>query len=125
VLGGDLEPGDTSVSGTGSPGCGVLQICLIGGPANMPSVPPCTDPDQVIGTGMVEPDGSFEVILTVPLELNDCIYATCGGLVGPVECLYPPAPAPALSPRSLALAIGVLCSIALLALLRRRDIPGI
>jgi hypothetical protein len=122
LLDSGLEPGDVNVTGTGSPGCGTVQICLIGGPVkNMPSVPPCTDPDQLIGTDVVQPNGEFDVMLLAPLELNDCVYATCGGLVGPVQCLIPPAPAPALSPRALTLGVGVLGLVALSALRRRRS----
>jgi len=51
---------------------------------------------------------------------NECIYAfdTCSMLVSSVTCITPPAPAPALSPRMLALALAMLSLIALLGLRR-------
>ena len=86
-------------------------------------MPPCTAPDTVLGSGTVQPDGAFEVMLTQPLERSDCIYAVCSGLTGPIsalQCVLPIAPAPALSQRALATAVGVLGLVAFLALIRRR-----
>jgi hypothetical protein len=115
-----IEPGDGTVTGTGTSNCSEIDICEIGS-GNIPSTPPCTAPDTKIGMGPAGPNGSFSI--TVPaLAANECIYAfdTCAMLTSPVACARLPAAAPALSERLLIVALGVLSLVALVGLGRLR-----
>jgi hypothetical protein len=66
--------------------------------------------------------GLFAVAIAPPLAANECIYAfdTCTMLVSAVQCARLPAPAPALSPRALLLAVAALGLVALLGFTRLR-----
>jgi hypothetical protein len=83
---------------------------------------PCTFPDTIIGSGMSGPTGQFNIPVSPPLAIGECIYAfdTCSQLVSPVTCIFPPAPAPALSPQHLAVALGFLSLIGLIGVRRLR-----
>ncbi len=118
---GSVEPGTTSVSGTGSSNCAKVQVCAVGGGGTTPSTPPCTAPDSMLGMGPTGPTGQFTVAVP-PLQAGQCVYVfdTCTMLVSAVRCAIAPAPAPALSARALALAVAVVTLIALLGLLRVR-----
>ena len=98
-----------------------MQICLIGGGGTTPSMPPCSAPDTLLGMGPVSSNGQFDIPIP-PLMANQCIYAfdTCAMLTSPVACAREAAPAPALSARALALAVGVLSLIALIGIGRVR-----
>ena len=117
-----VGPGDDSVGGSGEPDCGDIRICHIGGSGTTPSSPPCTAPDTVLGSGPSDGAGNFDIMIAPPLSAFECVYAydTCNSLVGPTLCAGSPAPAPALSPRLLALSMAVLGLVALLGLHRRR-----
>jgi hypothetical protein len=88
----------------------------------IPSVPPCTSPDTILGTGSTNALGQFSIAIMPPLSNNECIYAfdVCNDLLGPVECARSPAAAPALSPRLTVLALGMLSLIAVIGLIRLR-----
>jgi hypothetical protein len=121
LITGELEPGDGTIPGTSNP-CNLIDICLIGGGGVTPSNPPCTAPDSILGSG--PSNGTFNIPITPPLTVNQCIYAydTCNMLVGNVACARQPAPAPALSPRGTLFAVIALSLVALFGLLRlRRD----
>jgi hypothetical protein len=122
VIAGGTEPGDGSVSGTASPLCAKIQICAVAGGGTMPSAPPCTAPDTMLGMGTTNAGGLFTIAIMPPLMAGECIYAfdTCTSLVSAVQCVGGPAPAPALSPRALALAVATLGLVAMLALMRLR-----
>ena len=72
----------------------------------MPSTPPCTGADSVLGTGgtnaggqFVDPGGMPGIPLTSPLAAGECIYAydQCALERGEVSCARLPAPAPVLT----------------------------
>lgn len=125
-----LNPGDTRVPGSGPPNRsdGQMLICLIGGqPPNVPNPVPCQAPDSVIsqcGTtgGGIFFDQGFPGCVVPPLVIGQCVYAydTVTMLISNVVCVAPAAPAPALSPRLIGLALAMLTAIAALALHRRR-----
>jgi MYXO-CTERM domain-containing protein len=120
-----VESGDDTVTGTGQPNCSNppgVKICLIGGGGTTPSMPPCSAPDTLLGTGSTNGAGDFSIMLPAPITNNQCIYAfdMCNSLVGPPVCATAPAPAPALSPRMTLLAVLMLSAIALIGLVRRR-----
>jgi len=124
ALTGDLAPDDGSVSGSGSPGCNLIQICKIGGGSVTPSTPPCDAPDTLIGSGPANASGQFSIAIAPPLQNRECIYAfdTCTVLASAVRCAVAPAPASALSERGVLLAVGALGLVALFGMARlRRD----
>jgi hypothetical protein len=88
----------------------------------MPAVPPCSPPDTVLGSGITDALGGFDIPINPPLALNDCIYAydTCNDILGPVVCIRPPAPAPAMSPLGTIFALAVLGLVALVGMMRMR-----
>jgi hypothetical protein len=122
-----ISPGSGTVPGNGTPNCSEIDICEIGNDGRTPSTPPCSGPDTIIGKGPDGPTGKFNIPVSPPLEIGECIYAfdTCSMLVSSVTCITPPAPVPALSPRILALALAMLGLIALFGLwrLRRYEAP--
>ncbi|HSP99255.1 MAG TPA: hypothetical protein VL049_18690 [Candidatus Dormibacteraeota bacterium] len=115
-----VHPGDSTVPGNGQPNCSLFEVCLIGGGGADPSIPPCTAPDSIIGSGPSNGAGNFNIPISPPLIANQCIYVfdTCNQLVGPVACARPAAPAPAMSPRMTVVAMLVLGLVALFSLLR-------
>jgi parallel beta-helix repeat protein len=104
----DLAPGATRVDGSGAPrptpnDC--IEICLATNRA-MPSEPPCTGADVVLGSGgtnasgaFVDGNGELGIPLSAPLAAGQCLYAydQCAMASGAVVCLAQPAPAPVLS----------------------------
>lgn len=119
-----VNPGDGTVTGNGQPNCSLFEVCSIGGGGTTPSMPPCTAPDSIIGSGPSNGAGNFNIPVT-PLAANECIYVfdTCNLLVGPVACARPAAPAPAMSPRMTVVAMLILGLVALFSLLRlKREI---
>lgn len=119
-----VSPGDTTVDGNGQPNCSLFQVCSVGGGGTTPSVPPCSAPDSVIGSGPSNGAGNFSIPVP-PLAVNQCVYVydTCNQLVSDVACARPAAAAPAMSPRMTVVAMLVLGLVALLSLLRlRREI---
>jgi hypothetical protein len=121
-----VDPGDGTIDGGGSPNCNLIDICQVGGQVGghgaTPSNPPCTFPDSIIGSGPTDPMGHFHIVINPPLGDNECIYAydTCSMLISPVVCIRPAAPVPALSPRLLAVALGILSLIAFVGMIRLR-----
>jgi hypothetical protein len=129
LIGGGVEPGSHTVTGTGEPrptpnGC--IEICLsstVGHPDN----PPCP-PGSVLGTGGTNSVGDFVsggmlgIPLSQPLQANECIYAfdTCLDLVGPLACARNPAPVPALTPLAQVLATLMLTALGGLGIRRWR-----
>jgi hypothetical protein len=122
--------GSGEVGGGGRPNQpnGCIQICLVGGPGRQISDPPCTDPDQTIGTGGTDENGNFVDSMGNPgipvspnLEPSDCIYGydNCLDAVGPVTCVLPTAGAPALPRSGILIALGALLLVAFRALLYR------
>jgi hypothetical protein len=71
---------------------------------------------------MSGPTGQFNIPLSAPLAIGECVYVfdTCSGLVSPVACAFPPAPAPTLSPQLLAGAVAMLSLLGLLGVWRLR-----
>ncbi len=125
AISGGASPGDSSVSGDGSPNCNKIQICKVGVVGGTPSMPPCTLPDTMLGMGPTNGAGIFNIPIAPPLAEGECIYAfdTCTNLVSAVECAFAPAPAPVVSRRTLPLAVALLGLVALVGLLRLRRNP--
>jgi hypothetical protein len=138
MLSGGVTPGSDRVFGNGDPNqpddC--ILICLIGGDeVRVPSDPPCTAPDTVIGMGKTDAQGNFTsnagnpgIPLSQDLMNFDCIYPldACldGGTRGPVSCAPPPAPAPALTKTLLGGALAMLALIAMLGISRPQRFSG-
>lgn len=119
-----VDPGDTTVDGNGQPNCNLFQVCSVGGGGTTPSMPPCSAPDSIIGSGPSNGAGNFSIPVP-PLAVNQCVYVydTCNQLVSDVACARPAAAAPAMSPRMTVVAMLVLGLVALFSLLRlRREI---
>jgi hypothetical protein len=102
-----------------------IQICVATNPP-FPDDPPCP-PGSVLGTGGTNASGDFVsngmqcIPLSRPLESGECIYAfdVCLQLVGPVSCVTAAAPAPALMPSMLAVAVAMLMLIGGFGIYRR------
>ena len=119
-----VEPGDGTVDGTSSPNCAEIRICLAA-VGSIVGTPPCGElgsPDTLLGSGPTDGSGMFSIVLSQPLAANQCIYAydTCTDRLSDPACARVPAPAPAMSPRLMLLALGMLCLIALFSLVRMR-----
>lgn len=106
-ISGGVSSGSTRVFGSGAPrptpnSC--VQVCQAVVPS-MPSVPPCTGADSVLGTGGTDASGAFVdggslgIPLAAPLVAGQCVYAhdQCTMQRGDVVCIVQPAPAPVLS----------------------------
>jgi len=108
VITGGVEVGSSRVIGSGPPRptpntC--IQICEAAVPS-MPSTPPRTGADTVLGTGGTNAAGQFVdgggmpgIPISPPLENGDCVYPydQCAMERGAVSCATLPAPAPVLS----------------------------
>jgi hypothetical protein len=118
VINGPIAPGAGNVTGSASANCANITICLADGTGAAPCLNP---PGSVLASGASNAGGHFNITVP-PLIVNQCIYAfdTCTGLASAVTCARLPAPAPALSARLLAVAVGVLSLIALVGLARTR-----
>ena len=124
-----LKPNDTRVPGSGPPNRndGEMLICLIGGTNPIPNMPPCMAPDSIIsmcgtdGAGRFI-DGGFPGCIVPPLQIGQCVYAydTITMLISNVVCVTAPAPAPALQPPMLLVALAILAVIAAIGLRRIR-----
>ncbi len=123
ALAAGLAPGDDNVSGTGAPGRGPTCIRIYEiGPNKVVDIPP---PDDVLlGQGGTDAGGNFSIVLTRPLVAGDVIYAldVCDDppLAGALLLIFDPAAAPLLSASMIAVGIGVLGLVALLAMARLR-----
>ena len=125
ITGGD-EPGSNEVTGTGPPNrdpdC--LKVYEVG-----PNrVPDGGAPDDVLlGSGGTDANGNFTIMLSRPLKSGDIIFIvdTCAmpPTSGPLDLITGAAPAPALSPALLAVALAMLSLIALAGVRRRRRDP--
>ena len=135
VIGPKPGVGDTSVDCMGpgglDPGAGCIQICLVQ-PGVSPLSAPCTGLENPLGQGgtdaggeCIGPGGAPGIPLSRPLESSDCIYAydRCNDLLGPLVCIGT-APAPALGPLAMAIGLGALTGVGLVAVRRRRRGPG-
>jgi hypothetical protein len=122
ITGGD-EPGSTEVTGTGplnrDPDC--LKVFEVG-PNRGPDGG--TGDDEFLGGGGTDAEGNYSIMLNRPLKTGDSIFIvdTCAELPtsSPVDLITGAAPAPALSPALLAVALVMLSLIALLGLRHRR-----
>ena len=83
------------------------------------------DQPTILGSGPTNAMGHFNIPINPPLGDNECIYAfdTCTMEISPVVCIRPAAPAPAMSPRVLGVALAMLSLIAFVGLLRLRQRP--
>ena len=130
VITGGVETGSIRVNGTGAPRptpntC--IEICIAAVPS-MPSTPPCTGADSVLGTGGTNASGTFVdsgglpgIPLASPLADGECVYAfdQCALERSAVRCTRLAVPAPVLSSWGwIAAAAGLLWS-AFTALSRR------
>jgi cysteine-rich repeat protein len=122
--GGDPQPGDTTVSGRGNPGCmgGKITVFDCG-----PESPPIcfNGNDVMLGMGVKNPDGSF-MITVPPLQLGQVIYIEDSCTDPPLRSdpllVVSPAAAPLLSPWAMALGLLLLIGAGTIGLRRlRRD----
>jgi hypothetical protein len=118
IVAGPVSPGEGTVTGTASPNCANITICLVDGTGLAPCLNP---PGSPIASGPSNGGGKFNITIP-PLMVNQCIYAfdSCIGLASGVVCARLPAPVPVLSPRLLVVVTSVLSLIALLAMARTR-----
>ncbi len=122
-IGGGDEPGSNEVTGTGPPDLGpeCLKVYEVG-----PNrVPDGGGPDDVLlGTGGTDANGNYAIGLNRPLKAGDVIFIvdTCAipPASGPLDLITGAAPAPALSPALLAVALAMLSLIALTGTRRRQ-----
>ncbi|MBX3023985.1 hypothetical protein KF840_03650 [bacterium] len=87
----------------------------------VPGPQACHAPDSLLGSGTTSGAGRFEIAIAPPLAPGACVYAvdTCTMLTSAVECATSAAPAPALGPRALLLALAALMAVAVVGLRRR------
>jgi hypothetical protein len=130
VITGGVEVGGNEITGTGQPrptpnSC--IQICLADVPS-IPSTPPCTGADTVLGTGGTNAAGQFVdaggmpgIAISPPLANGDCVYAfdQCAMQRSAVQCATLPAPAPLLSRWAWFAALATLLGSAFTAFRRR------
>jgi hypothetical protein len=116
--------GSDRVVGSSAPACPGTNIIAIFdcGPERPPV---CHDgTDQLIGTGSKRPDGSFDITVAPPLQPGQRIYPVdycfTPPLVGPSALVTALAPAPALGPIGVLLALLVLVALAHFAILAGR-----
>ena len=131
--GSGLFVGSERVFGTGTPNAAPGDTCIAiyaAGPNRVPDQPPGSVDDELLGTGGTDANGNFVdatenlgISLSRALMPGDIIFAAdiCQDLVGQVAVIEPAAPAPALSPVLLALAVALLALIGSLGVLRRRS----
>lgn len=117
-----VNPGDSNVTGTGTPDPCEIDICLLAGSAA--STPPCTSADTLLGAGTTDGTGQYNAALGAPLAAGECVYAfdTCSGLISLPACAAggPPAPAPALGLDGMIFALGAMVWLAARRLSGRR-----
>ncbi len=124
VLDAGLAPGDDTVTGSARPNRGptCIQIYEVG-PNNVIDVPP--PDDELLGQGGTDAGGNFTIMLTRPLVTGDVIYAVdvCDipPLAGAPVLITGPAAAPLLSSAMVAVSIGILGLVGLLAMGRMRQ----
>ena len=122
-IGGGDEPGSNEVTGTGPPNLGpeCLKVYEVG-PNRVPNG---GSPDDVLlGSGGTDTNGNYSIMLNRPLKAGDVIFIvdTCAmpPASGPLDLIGGAAPAPALSPALLAVALAMLSLIALAGTRRRQ-----
>ncbi|MEO8605044.1 MAG: hypothetical protein ABI629_20925 [bacterium] len=134
AIGAGVGVGDSRIFGSGAPrptpnSC--IEICLAATPA-MPSVPPCSGADLLLGSGGTNSSGQFVdsggapgIPLSAPLANGQCVYAfdTCADERSAIACARLPAPAPALSTFGLGLAGALLSLLGWFGIGRLRRAP--
>jgi hypothetical protein len=125
--------GNRRVFGSGTPGAKPNDSCILiyeVGPNGSPDTPPGSVDDELLGTGGTDATGNFVdntemsgIPLSRPLRFGDAVFAydACEGRQSAVVAVI--VPAPTLSAAGLCAAIGLLMTVAFVALRRkpRRD----
>lgn len=120
------EPGSGTVTGMGPPNLdpNCLRVYEVG-PNGVPDGG--AGDDEFLGQGGTDANGNFSIMLVRPLKDGDVIFVidVCGPfnpdnpLIGPLQLIVAPAPAPALSNELLTFAVALLAAVAFFAMRRR------